>query len=301
MPKISIIGAGNVGSQAAFYSALRGLGDIVLVDVVDGLAAGKALDMLESMPIAGVNSKIIGGSDYALTRDSDIVVVTAGIARKPGMSRHDLIETNSRIMRSVIPEIGKESPESILIVVTNPLDEMVHLAHTLSGFPKQRVLGMAGVLDSVRFRTFIAEELGADVNDVKAMVLGSHGDLMIPLVEYCTVKGEKISNLLSQEKIDVIVERVRKGGVEIVKLLKTGSAFFAPGLSIAAMVEAIIKDQKNIMPCSVLLQGEYGVEDVFIGVPVKLGRNGAEEIIELELNKEERLAFDKSVSQVKTQ
>ncbi len=299
MEKISFVGAGNVGSQAAFYTALKQLGDIILIDVVEGLAAGKALDLLEAMPIAQADVKITGGSDYSMTKDSDIVVITAGIARKPGMSRDDLIDTNAKIMQSIIPEIVKNSPDSILIIVSNPLDVMVHLAYKLSGLPKNRILGMAGVLDSARFRTFVALELGASVSDVEAMVLGGHGDLMVPLVKYCTVGGKKITDLLSGDKLDAIVKRVRGGGGEIVNLLKTGSAFFAPGLSTAEMVESIIKDQKKILPCSVLLEGEYGIDGIFIGVPVKLGKKGIEEIVELELDEEERKAFEISAEHIR--
>ncbi len=299
MGKISFVGAGNVGSQAAFYTALKQLGDIVLVDVVEGLAAGKALDLLEAMPIARADVKITGGSDYSLTKDSDIVVITAGIARKPGMSRDDLIDTNAKIMQSIIPEIVKNSPEGILIIVSNPLDVMVQLSYKLCGFPKNRVLGMAGVLDSARFRTFVSLELGVSVSDVEAMVLGGHGDLMVPLVKYCTVKGEKITDLLSSDKLDAIVKRVRGGGGEIVSLLKTGSAFFAPGLSTVEMIESILKDQKKILPCSVLLEGEYGIDGIFIGVPVKLGQRGAEEIVELELDEEEKRALEKSAEHIR--
>lgn len=299
MGKISFVGAGNVGSQAAFYTALKQLGDIVLVDVVEGLADGKALDLLEAMPIAQADVKITGGSDYSLTKDSDIIVITAGIARKPGMSRDDLIDTNAKIMQSIIPEIVKNSPEGILIIVSNPLDVMVQLSYKLSGFPKNRVLGMAGVLDSARFRTFVSLELGVSVSDVEAMVLGGHGDLMVPLVKYCTVGGEKITDLLSSDKLDAIVKRVRGGGGEIVSLLKTGSAFFAPGLSTVEMIESILKDQKKILPCSVLLEGEYGIDGIFIGAPVKLGQRGAEEIVELELDEEEKRALEKSAEHIR--
>jgi malate dehydrogenase len=299
MEKISFVGAGNVGSQAAFYAALKQLGDIILIDVVEGLAEGKALDLLEAMPIAQADVKITGGCDFSLTKDSDIVVITAGIARKPGMSRDDLIDTNAKIMQSIIPEIVKNSPHSILIIVSNPLDVMVHLAYKLSGFPKNRILGMAGVLDSARFRTFVSLELGVSVSDVEAMVLGGHGDLMVPLVKYCTVGGKKITDLLPGDKLDAIVKRVRGGGGEIVNLLKTGSAFYAPGLSTIEMVESILKDQKKILPCSVLLEGEYGIDGIFIGVPVKLGRKGIEEIVELELEDEERKAFEISAEHIR--
>jgi malate dehydrogenase len=300
MAKITIVGAGNVGSQAAFYAAIKEVAkEIVLIDIVEGVPQGKALDILESMPLAGSNTKIVGSNDYSDSADSDIVVITAGLPRKPGMSRDDLIGINTKIMTSVVNEIVKYSPNCILIVVTNPLDTMVKIAYELSGFPKQRVLGMAGILDTARFRTFIAKELGADVRKVEALVLGSHGDLMVPLVKHCKVDSKPIDKLISKEKIAEIVQRVRDGGLEIVQLLKTGSAFFAPGLAITEMVESILKDQNKVLPCSVLLEGEYGVEGTFAGVPVRLGRAGITEIVELELSKEEKEAFDKSVKSVK--
>lgn len=300
MPKITIVGAGNVGSQAAFYAALKQLGDIVLIDIDEGLAKGKALDLMHSMPIAGSNIKIKGGNDYSLSKDSDIVVITAGLARKPGMSRDDLLEKNAAIVKSVVKEIVKYSPESILIIVTNPLDAMVYLAHKISGFPKNRVLGMAGVLDSARLRAFIAHELNIDdINSVESMVLGGHGDLMVPLIGHSKINGKPVSQVLSSDKIEALVERTRNGGAEIVGLLKTGSAFFAPGLAIIEMVESIIKDQKKILPCAVLLEGEYGHNNVFAGVPVKLGKDGAEEVVELELTEKEKTAFDSSVNHVK--
>jgi malate dehydrogenase len=300
MAKITIVGAGNVGSQAAFYSAIKEIvEEIVLIDIVEGVPQGKALDILESMPLAGSNTKITGSNDYAASKDSDVVVITAGLPRKPGMSRDDLIGINTKIMTSVVNEITKYSPNCILIIVTNPLDSMVKIAYELSGFPKQRVMGMAGVLDTARFRTFIAKELNADVKKVEALVLGSHGDLMVPLVKHCKVDNKPIEELLSKEKIDQIVERVCNGGLEIVQFLKTGSAFFAPGLAITEMVESILKDQNKVLPCSVLLEGEYGINGTFVGVPVKLGKNGVEEIIEVELSPEEKEAFDKSVKSVK--
>jgi len=299
MPKITIIGAGNVGAQAAFYAAIKNLADIVLIDVIDGVPQGKALDIQQAMPIAGSNVKIIGSNEYALSKDSDIVVVTAGVPRKPGMTREDLIAINAKIMNSVIKEVVKYSPNTILIIVSNPLDAMVHLAYKLSGFPKERVMGMAGCLDSARFRTFIAQELSANVNEVEAMVLGSHGDFMVPIVNLCKVKGKPISSLLPPQKVDAIIERVRNGGAEIVNYLKTGSAFFAPGLAIIEMVEAILKDQHKVLPCSVLLEGEYEVNELFIGVPVKLGRKGVEKIIKLDLSEAEKKEFEKSVRKTK--
>ncbi len=300
MAKLSVIGAGNLGSQAAFYASLRGFADeIVLVDILEGMPQGKALDMMEAMPIAGSNVKISGSNTYDATKDSDVVIVTAGLPRKPGMSREDLLETNSRIIKSVIPEVVKNSPNCALIIITNPVDAMVYLTYKLSGFPKNRIMGMAGVLDSARFRAFIAMETGADVNDVEAVVLGSHGDLMVPLVNLCKVNGKPITELLSNEKIDVIVERTRKGGGEIVQLLKNGSAFFAPGLSAASMAESIIKDQKKTLPCLAMLEGEYGVNGLFVGVPAKLGKGGVEEVVELEMSEEEKKAFDASVSHIR--
>ncbi len=300
MSKLTIVGAGNVGSQAAFYVALRKMvEEVVLVDVVEGMPQGKALDLLEAMPIAGSNVQIKGSNNYSDSADSDIVVITAGIARKPGMTREDLIETNKKIMTSVVGEVVKFSPNGILIIVTNPLDAMVQLAYKLSGFPKERVIGMAGVLDTARFRTFLAEELKADVNQVEAMVLGSHGDLMVPVLSNCKVNGQGIRELIAGERIKEIVQRVKEGGAEIVKLLKTGSAFFAPGLSIAEMVEAIVKDQKKVLPCSVLLNGEYGVKDLFVGVPVMLGKEGAEKVVELDLNETEKSDLRRSVEHIK--
>ena len=300
MSKLTIVGAGNVGSQAAFYSALKNLvEEVVLVDVVEGLPQGKALDLLEAMPIAGSNVKIIGSNTYGASSNSDIVVITAGVARKPGMTREDLIGINTKIMTSVVTEVIKYSPDCILIIVTNPLDAMVQLAYQLSGFSKQRVLGMAGVLDTARFRTFLAQELKADVKQVEAMVLGSHGDLMVPVLSNCKVNDQPIRELLPEERIKEIVQRVKDGGAEIVGLLKTGSAFFAPGLAISEMVESILKDQKKVLPCSVLLQGEYGVQDLFVGVPVKLGSAGAEEVVELDLNGTEKSDLRRSVEHIK--
>lgn len=299
MPKITIIGAGSVGSQTAFYMALKQLGDITLIDVVEGLPQGRALDILEGLPLAGSGVKVIGSNSYEESKDSEVVIVTAGLPRKPGMSRDDLIEVNARIMGQVIPQAVKYSPNCILIIVTNPLDVMVHLAYRLSGFPKEKVIGMAGALDSARFRTFLAQELKIKSNEVEAMVLGNHGDLMVPLVSCCRAKGRPIQELLSESKINSIVERVRNGGIEILTLLKSGSTFFAPALAIGKMAESILKDEKKVLPCSVLLEGEYGLKDIFVGVPVRLGRKGAEEVIELELNEEEKKAFRKSAEHIK--
>ena len=298
-PKISIIGAGNVGATTAHLVALKELGDVVLLDIVEGMPQGKALDLLESGPVENFNSKIIGTNDYEDTKNSDIVVITSGIARKPGMSRDDLIATNSKIVKEVTQNAAKYSPNSILIVVTNPLDAMVHVASKVSNFPKQRVLGMAGILDSARFRTFIAKELDVSVENVHAMVLGGHGDLMVPLPRYSTVNGIPITELLPQEKINSIIERTRKGGEEIVNLLKTGSAYYAPAASVAEMCESILKDKKKILPCAAYCSSEYNINGYFVGVPVKLGRKGVEKIIELKLTLEESSAFKKSVEHVK--
>lgn len=298
-PKISIIGAGNVGSQTAFYAALKNLGDVVLIDNVPGLAEGKALDIQESMPVAGNDSQIAGGTDYSLTEDSDIVVVTAGVARKPGMSRDDLINVNAEIIKFVVQEVARYSPNCVLIIVTNPLDNMVKLAYEISGFPKNRVIGMAGVLDSARFKTFVAMETDTSVRDIEAMVLGGHGDLMVPALNSCVVKNVPVSQILSKEKLDAIITRTRNGGGEIVELLKTGSAFFAPALSIVEMLEAILFDTKKVLPCSVKIEGEYGESGVFVGVPVSLGRAGAERIIEIPLSEEERILFKKSAEHIR--
>jgi malate dehydrogenase len=300
MSKLTIVGSGNLGSQAAFYAALKNIADeIVLVDIVEGMPQGKALDMLEAMPITGSNVKITGSNNYKSSKDSDVVIITAGLPRRPGMTREDLLETNSKIIKSVVTEVVKYSPSSKLIIVTNPLDAMVYLAYKISKFPKNRVIGMAGVLDTARFRTFIAQELNADLNKVEAVVLGSHGDLMVPLIDHCKVNGKPVKKLIPKEKLDKIIERTRKGGEEIVNLLKTGSAFFAPGLSAAQMAESIIKDKKMILPCAVLLEGEYSTNGVFVGVPAKLGKNGVEEIIELKLAQEEKKAFQQSVDHIK--
>ena len=298
-PKISIIGAGNVGATTAHLLALKELGDVVLLDIVEGMPQGKALDLMESGPVENFNSKIIGTNNYEDTKNSDIVVVTSGIPRKPGMSRDDLISTNAKIVKEVVQNAAKYSPNSILIVVTNPLDAMVHVASKVSNFPKQRVLGMAGILDSTRLRAFIAKELDVSVEDVDAMVLGSHGDLMVPLPRYSTVNGIPITELLQEDKINALVERTRKGGEEIVNLLKTGSAFYAPGAAVAQMIESILKDKKRILPCSAYCNSEYNINGYFVGVPVKLGRKGVEKVIELKLTLEEMSQFKKSVEHVK--
>ncbi|MBI2874966.1 MAG: malate dehydrogenase [Firmicutes bacterium] len=296
--KISVIGAGNVGATAALRIAELELGDVVLVDILDGIPQGKALDMYEAAPIYGFDSKVKGSNGYDETAGSDVVVITAGIARKPGMSREDLLGTNAKIVGGVVDEVVKRSPNAILIIVTNPLDPMVYLAKQRSGFPRERVIGMAGVLDTARFRTFLSMELNVSVRDVQAFVLGGHGDEMVPLVRYSTVAGIPISALLSKERIDAVVERTRKGGGEIVALLKSGSAYYAPGAAVAEMVEAIIKDSKRILPCAAYLDGEYGLKDIYFGVPVKLGAKGIEQILEIELTAEEKEAMRKSAELV---
>ncbi|OGL60792.1 MAG: malate dehydrogenase [Candidatus Tectomicrobia bacterium RIFCSPLOWO2_02_FULL_70_19] len=299
-PKITIVGAGNVGATAAHWAAAKELGDIVLIDIIEGVPQGKALDLYESAPVEGFDCRVIGTNDYKDTADSDIVVVTAGIARKPGMSRDDLINTNAKIVGGVTDEVMKHSPKCILIIVSNPLDVMVTVAHRRSKLPQNRIMGMAGVLDSARFRTFIAMELGVSVEDVQACVLGGHGDTMVPLPRYSTVAGIPITALMKPDRIEAIVQRTRDGGAEIVNYLKTGSAYFAPGASVIQMVEAIVKDKKRVLPCAALLQGEYGERDVFMGVPVKLGSGGVEKVIELDLSPDEKAAFKKSADHVRS-
>ncbi len=297
--KISVVGAGNVGATLGQRLVERGYADVVLVDIVEGLPQGKALDMLEAGPVVGYDSRVIGTNDYEETAGSAICVITSGVPRKPGMSRDDLVKTNMAIVRGVTEQLVKRSPETILIVVSNPLDAMAQLAYDVSGFPRERVLGMAGVLDTARFRTFIAQELNASVRDVQAYVLGGHGDTMVPLARMCTVAGIPITRLIRPDRIDAIVKRTRDGGAEIVNLLKSGSAYYAPSAAVAEMVDAVVLDRKQILPCAVRLQGEYGIQGLFIGVPVKLGARGAEEIIELELTDEERKALQHSADTVK--
>jgi len=298
-PKISIIGAGNVGATTAHWIALKEIGDVVLLDIVEGMPQGKSLDLLEAAPIDGFDVDVKGTNNYEDTKNSDVVVITSGIPRKPGMSRDDLISINTKIVKEVTQNVVKYSPNCILIIVTNPLDAMVFVASKASSFPKHRILGMAGILDSTRFRTFISKELDVSVEDVNAIVLGGHGDSMVPLPRYSTVNGIPITELMSKEKIDALAERTRKGGEEIVNLLKTGSAFYAPGASIAEMAESILKDKKRILPCAAYCDSEYGVGGYFVGVPVKLGRKGVEKVVELKLNEEEKEAFAKSVEHVK--
>ena len=297
--KVTIVGAGNVGATAAMRVAEKELADVVLVDVLEGVPAGKALDLAEAAPVEKHDSKITGTTnDYTEAKDSDIVIITAGIPRKPGMSRDDLLSTNMGIMKSVVNEIAKKAPNAILIIVSNPLDAMCHVAYEASGFPKDRVIGMAGILDSARFRAFIAMELDVSVESTHAFVLGGHGDTMVPLPRYSTVAGIPITELMSPERIEALVERTRTGGAEIVGLLKTGSAYYAPASAAVEMAEAILKDNKRILPCSVLLEGEYGINDLFIGVPVKLGARGVEEIVEISLTDGEEEALRDSAKAV---
>ncbi|HVO33377.1 MAG TPA: malate dehydrogenase [Elusimicrobiota bacterium] len=297
--KITVVGAGNVGASTAQRLAEKGFWDIVLVDVIDGMPQGKALDLLQSGPVVGYDSRLTGANDYAPTAGSDLFIVTAGIARKPGMSRDDLLKTNTGIVKAVGEQIRKTSPNAIVIVVSNPLDAMCYVMKQVTGFPRERVIGMAGVLDSARMRTFVADELKVSVQNVHAFVLGGHGDTMVPMPRYCTVSGIPLPELLSPEKIDAIVRRTANGGAEIVSLLKTGSAFYAPSASAVDMAEAILLDRKKILPCAVWLQGEYGLKDVYVGVPVKLGARGLEEIVALKLTSDEQAALNKSAAAVR--
>jgi malate dehydrogenase len=297
--KVTVIGAGNVGATTAQRIAEAGLADVVLVDIVEGLPQGKGLDLAEAAPVVGHDSRIVGTNDYADTAGSDIVIVTSGLARQPGMSRDDLLAKNAGIVRGVVEQAAKHSPDAILIVVTNPLDAMCHVALKASGFPRERVLGMAGVLDSARFRSFIAEELGVSVADTHAFVLGGHGDTMVPLSRYSTVAGVPITELLPADRVKALEERTANGGAEVVALLKTGSAFYAPSASTYEMVDAILRDRKRVLPCAVLLQGEFKTRDLFVGVPVVLGRAGMERVFEIELTPDEQAAFDKSAAAVK--
>jgi malate dehydrogenase len=298
--KITVVGAGNVGATAAFLAARKELADIVMIDVMEGVPQGKALDMFESSPILGFDANVTGAQDYADTAGSDLVIITAGVARKPGMSRDDLLNINVKIVSEVTEQIVKYSPDCIILVVTNPLDAMVYTALKVSGFPKQRVIGMAGVLDSARMRAFIAEELQVSIENVAACVLGGHGDTMVPVPRYSTVAGIPITELMSPERVASICERTACGGAEIVELLKTGSAFYAPGASVVQMAEAIIKDKKRILPCAAYLEGEYGVDGCYMGVPCKLGRHGVEAIIELDLTDDEVAALHQSMLAVKS-
>ena len=296
--KVTVVGAGNVGATTAQRIFDRGYADVVLVDIVEGLPQGKALDMLESGPVLGTDASVVGTNGYQETEGSDIVVVTSGIARRPGMSRDDLLLTNMKIVTSVVEETVKRSPNCILLIVTNPLDAMVQRAFQVSGFPKNRVFGMAGILDTARFRTFLARELGVSVEAVAAFVLGGHGDTMVPIVGSTTVGGVPVSRLLSKKRLDEILQRTRDGGAEIIGLLKSGSAYYAPSASIAQMVEAVLLDTKQILPCTAYLEGEYGLNGIYVGVPVKLGAGGIEEVIEFELTEEEAAALKQSAAAV---
>jgi malate dehydrogenase len=297
--KITVVGAGFVGSTLVQRLAERDYADVVMYDIIPNMPQGKALDMLQAGPVLGYDSQVVGTNEYADTANSDIVVITSGFPRKPGMTRDDLVKKNQEIVSQVTQEVVKHSPECIIIMVTNPLDAMAQLAYHTSGFPRQRVIGMAGVLDTARFRTFIAQELNVSVRDVQAYVLGGHGDTMIPLSRMCTVAGVPISELISAERIEQIVHRTRDGGAEIVKLLGTGSAYFAPSASVLQMIDSILLDKNMIMPCAVYLQGEYGIHGLFVGVPVKLGAQGLAQIIEIELTQNEQSLLQNSAQAVK--
>ena len=297
--KVTVVGAGNVGATTAQRIFDRGYADVVLVDIVEGLPQGKALDMLESGPVLGTDASVIGTNGYQETEGSDIVVVTSGIARRPGMSRDDLLLTNMKIVTSLVEEAVKRSPNCILLIVTNPLDAMVQRAFQVSGFPKNRVYGMAGILDAARYRSFLAEAIDVSVEDIQAMVLGGHGDTMVPLISYTTVSGIPVTQLIDRMQLDQIVERTRKGGAEIVSYLKTGSAYYAPSAAATQMVEAIIRDKKRVLPCAAWLEGEYGMEGMYLGVPCKLAAAGLERIIEVELSNEEQAALRQSADAVK--
>lgn len=297
--KVSIIGAGNVGATTAQRIAEGGLADVVLVDIIEGLPQGKGLDLAEAAPVVGHDARIVGSNGYDETAGSDIVVVTSGLARQPGMSRDDLLYKNAGIVRSVVGQAAPRSPDAVLMIVTNPLDAMCHVAMEASGFPRERVIGMAGILDSARFRTFIAWELGVSVEDTHAFVLGGHGDTMVPLPRYSTVAGIPITELLPPERIEALVQRTRDGGAEVVALLKSGSAYYAPAAAVAEMVDAILNDRRRVLPCAVYLQGEYGIQGLFVGVPCVLGEGGLQRVIEIRLSGEERAAFEKSAAGVR--
>jgi malate dehydrogenase len=296
--KVTVVGAGNVGATTAQRLAEKELCDVVLIDIIEGVPQGKALDLAEAAPIEKHDADLIGSNNYEASEKSDVVIITAGIARKPGMSRDDLLNTNTKIMKSVTEQIAQFSPDTVLIIVSNPLDAMCHVAYKASNFPRNRVIGMAGVLDSARFRTFISMELNVSVENTHAFVLGGHGDTMVPLPRYSTVAGIPVTELISKERIDALIERTRKGGAEIVGLLKTGSAYYAPASAAVEMAEAVLKDKKKILPCAAYLEGEYGINDLFIGVPVKLGSSGIEEIIQIKLTDEENAALKRSADAV---
>jgi len=298
--KITVIGAGNVGATAAHWAASKELGDVVLVDIVEGLPQGKGLDLFQSSPVEGFDSTITGTNSYEATADSDIVIITSGLARKPGMSREDLLNKNAEIVGSVARSAYKFSPNAVFIIVSNPLDIMCTVAQRATGLPKNRIVGMAGILDTARYRAFIAMEIGVSVEDIQALVLGGHGDDMVPLVSYTTVSGIPITQFIGKEKLDSIVDRARKGGGEIVSLLKTGSAYYAPSAASVQMAEAILKDKKRILPCAAYLEGEYGINGIFVGVPVLLGKDGVEKIVEVSLTAEERAALHRSAASVQS-
>jgi malate dehydrogenase len=297
--KVTVVGSGNVGAEVAQRLVDRQMADVVMVDILEGVPQGKALDMLESGPIEGYDVKIRGTNDYAETANSDLAVITAGFARKPGMSRDDLLKKNYEVVRGVTEQVARYSPEAILIVVTNPLDAMVQTAFRVSGFPKNRVIGMAGVLDTARYRTFIAEALNVSVQDVHGFVLGGHGDTMVPVPRYTSVAGIPVEDLMPREQLEAIIKRTRNGGAEVVNLLKTGSAFYAPSSAVLEMVDSIFADRKKILPCTVYLEGEYGIHGVFVGVLVKLGVRGVEEIVEIKLTPQEHAALQRSAAAVK--
>ncbi len=296
--KTTVIGAGNVGATVAQRLAEKELCDVVLIDIVEGIPQGKSLDLAEAAPVEKHDAHLTGTNDYEASKDSDIIIITAGIARKPGMSRDDLISTNAKIMKGVTQQVTKLSPDAIIIIVSNPLDAMCHIAFDTSGFPKNRVIGMAGVLDSARFRAFISMELDVSVENIHALVLGGHGDTMVPLPRFSTVAGIPITELMPKDRIDSLIKRTRNGGAEIVSYLKTGSAYYAPASAAVEMAESILKDKKKILPCAAYLEGEYGINNLFIGVPVKLGANGIEEIIQIDLTKDEDEALKNSAKAV---
>jgi malate dehydrogenase len=297
--KVTVVGAGNVGATAAQRLAEKELADVVLIDIIEGVPQGKSLDLAEAAPIEKHDAHLVGANDYEASAGSDIVIITAGIPRKPGMSRDDLLATNRGIMKNVVGQVCRYSPDSILIIVSNPLDAMCHVAMDVSGFSKNRIIGMAGVLDSARFRAFISMELDVSVENIQALVLGGHGDTMVPLPRFSTVAGVPITELMSPERIDALATRTRNGGAEIVGLLKTGSAYYAPASAAVEMAESILKDKKKILPCAAFLEGEYGISGLFVGVPVKLGKNGIEQVIALKLTADEQKALDKSAAAVK--
>ena len=297
--KVTIVGSGNVGATTAHWIASKGLADVVLIDIIEGVPEGKGLDLFEAMPIAKQDVTVTGTENYADTANSNIVVITAGVPRKPGMSRDELLSINFRIMRDVVGNVVRHSPNCILVIVSNPLDAMAHAAYKLSRFPRSRVIGMAGVLDAARFRTFIAQELKVSVEDVTALVLGGHGDTMVPLARCSTVAGIPITELLDSAKLSRLIQRTRDGGAEIVKYLKTGSAFYAPGAAVAEMVESILRDKHRVLPCAAYLEGEYGIHGLFMGVPCKLGAKGLEQVLEIKLTEQEQAEFKKSSDAVK--